>query len=99
MEIEEMVKLDDGFRIFLFLKERLSSLHDDVGVVVLFDPIAQKNLLVGAAEGFLCGILSLGCAGTGGDDAEHRDTEADGHSKPWCRSQNGGGSYHNCLKT
>ena len=36
-----------------FSKERLSSLHDDVGVVVLFDRIAQENLLVGAAEGFL----------------------------------------------
>jgi hypothetical protein len=40
MEIDEMVILDDGFRILFFLEERLSSLHDDVGVVVLFDRIA-----------------------------------------------------------
>ena len=67
MEIEKMVILDDGLCILLFLEERLSSLDDDVGVVVLFDRVAQKNLLVSAAQGLLCSILSLGCAGTWND--------------------------------
>src|SRR6266508_6999342 len=49
MEIEEMVILDNGLRILLSLEERLSPLHDDVGVVVLLDRIAQENLLVSAA--------------------------------------------------
>ena len=67
MEIEEMVILDNGFRILLFVKERLSPLHDDVGVVVLFDRIAQENLFVSAAQGFLRAVLGLGRAGTGRD--------------------------------
>ncbi len=79
MEIEEMVILDDGLRILLFFEERLSSLHDDVGVVVLFDSIAQENLFVGAAQGFLRCVLGLGCAGAGCGDREHRGTEAEGH--------------------
>ena len=88
MDIEEMVILDDGFRILLSLEERLSSLHDDVGVVVFFDCIAHEKLLIGAAEGFLCGILILGRTGAGSDDGdtEHRDTEAEGRCKSWRRS-------------
>ena len=98
MEIEEMVILDDGLRILLFLEERLSSLHDDVGVVVLFDRIAQENLLVSAAQGFLRGILILGCAGAGGDDTEYRDTEAEGRCKSWRSSQDAKRAYHHSLK-
>ena len=49
MEVEEMGIFDDGLRIFFFLEEGFSSLHDDVGIVVLFDRIAQENLLVGVA--------------------------------------------------
>jgi hypothetical protein len=79
MEIEEMGIFDDSLRILLFLEEGLSSLHDDVGIVVLFDSIAQENLLVGAAQGFLRRVLGLGLAGAGGGDREYRDTEAEGH--------------------
>ena len=81
MEIEEMGIFDDGFGIFLSLEVCLSSLHDDVGVVVLFHRIgiAQENLLVSAARSFLRGVLILGCAGAGGDETEHRDREAEGH--------------------
>ena len=62
MEIEEMGILDDGFRILLFLEERLSSFHDDVRVVVFLDPIAQEDLLVGAAQGFFrCVLGSWAC--------------------------------------
>src|SRR6266849_3188859 len=98
MEIEEMVILDDGFCIFLSLEERLSSLHDDVGVVVLFHRIAQENLLVSAAQSFLRGVLILGCAGAGGDETEHRDREAEGRCKSWRSSQDGKGAYHHCVK-
>ena len=93
-----MVILDDGLRILLFLEERLSSLHDDVGVVVLFDRIAQENLFVSPAQSFFRGILLLGCAGAGGDDAEYRDTEAESRCKSWRSSQDGKGAYHHCLK-
>ena len=78
MEIEEMGIFDDGFCVLLFLEECFSSLHDDVGVVVFFDRIAHENLFVGAAEGFLRGILTLGCTGAGGEDTECCDTEAEG---------------------
>ena len=97
MEIKEVGILDDGLRILLFLEECLSSLHDDVGVVVLFDPIAHENLLISAAEGFLRGILILGCAGAGGDDTECCDTEAEGHCHSWCSSRDRG-AYHHCPK-
>ena len=98
MEIEEMGILDDGFRILLFLEERLSSLHDDVGIVVLFDRIAQENLFVSAAQGFLRGILILGCAGAGGDDTEYRETEGEGRCQSWRSSQDGKWAYHHSMK-
>ena len=98
MEIEEMVILDDGFGILLFLEERLSSLHDDVGVVVLFHRIAKENLFVSAAQGFLRGLLLGRCAGTGRDEAECRDTEAGGHCQSWCSREHGGNPYHYCVK-
>jgi len=98
MEIEEMVILDDGLRILLFLEERLSSLHDDVGVVVLFDRITQENLFVSAAQGFLRGTLILGCARAGGGDTEYHDTEAEGRCKSRRGSQLGKGTYHHWLK-
>ena len=79
MEIKEMVILDDGFRILLFLEERLSSLHDDIGIVVFLDRISQENLLVSAAQGFLRRVFVFGRAGAGSDDAEYRHAEADGH--------------------
>ena len=79
VEFEEMVIFDDSFCIFLFLEKRLSPLHDDVGVIVLFDRIAHENLLVGAAEGLLRGFLLFRRAGAGGDDREYRDAEAEGH--------------------
>ena len=79
MEIEEMVILDDGFRILLFLEERLSSLHDDIGIVVFFDRISQENLLVSAAQGFLRRVFVFWRAGAGSDDAEYRHAEAEGH--------------------
>jgi hypothetical protein len=70
MEIEEMGILDDGLRVFFFFEKGLSSLHDDVGIVVLFNRVAQEDLFVCAAQGFLRRILSFGGAGTGGDKAE-----------------------------
>src|SRR6187399_751814 len=54
MEIEEMGILDDRLRILLFFEERFPSLHDDMGVVVLLDRIAQKNLFIRAAQSLLC---------------------------------------------
>ena len=78
MEIQEMGILDNGLCILLFLEERLSSLHDDVRIVVLFNRIAQENLFVGAAQGFLRSILIFGCAGAGGDETEYCHTEAGG---------------------
>ena len=98
MEFEEMVVLDDGFRILLFLEERLSSLHDDVGVVVLFHRIAHENLLVSAAQGFLRGLLLFGCAGTGRDEAEHRDTEANGRCQLLGSREDGGNPCHYCRE-
>ena len=79
VELEEMAIFDDSFRILLFLEKRLSPLHDNVGVVVLFDRIAHENLLVGAAERLLRGLLRFWCAGAGCDETECRDTEAEGH--------------------
>ena len=79
VEFEEMAIFDDGFRILLFLEKRLSPLHDDVGVIVLFDRIAHENLFVCATEGLLRGLLRFWFAGAGGDDREYRDTEAEGH--------------------
>lgn len=79
VELEEVGILDDGFRILFFVEIRLSSLHDDVRVIVLFDRIAQENLLISTAKGFLRGFLLFGCAGAGGGDTEGRDTEAEGH--------------------
>lgn len=90
MEIEKMVIFDDGLRILLFLEERLSSLHDDVGVVVLFDRIAQEYLFVSAAQGFLRAVLGLGRAGTGRDEAEDCRAEAEGHCNSW-RGERGQG--------
>ena len=99
MEIEEMVILDDGFRILLFLEECLSSLHDDVGVVVLFHRIAKENLFVSAAQGFLRGLLLWRRAGgTGRDQAEYRDTEAAGHRQSWCSREHGATPYHDCVE-
>ena len=89
MKIEEMGILDDGFRILLFLEECLSSFHDDVRVVVFLDPIAQEDLLVGAAQGFFRCVLGLGRAGAGGVDREDRETEAEGHGHSPRRSVEG----------
>ena len=49
MQFEEMVELDDGFRIFLFFEVGFSSLHNDVGIVVFFDRIADENVFVCAS--------------------------------------------------
>ena len=95
MEIEEMIIFDDGFRVLLFLEERFSPLHDDVGVVVLFHRIAKENLFVSAAQGFLRSILIFGCAGTGRDETEYCDTEADGSCQSW-GSQDRARACHNC---
>jgi hypothetical protein len=83
MEIEEVVIFHDGFRVFLFLEERFASLHDDVGVVVLLDCIAQEDLLVGPAQSFLGRVLGLGCAGAGRDDAEDGHAKAESRCQPW----------------
>ena len=79
MEIEEVVIFDDGFRIFFFLEECLSPFHDDIGVVVFFDRIAQENLFVGAAQRFLRALWGLGRAGTGREDEEYRRAKAEGY--------------------
>lgn len=76
MEIEEMIILNDGLRVFLFLEERLPSFHDDVRIVVFLDPIAQEDLLVSAAQGFFRSVLGLGRARAGGGDRKDCETEA-----------------------
>ena len=73
VELEEMGIFDNGFRILIFLKKRLSPFHDHVWVVVLLDRIAQENLFVGAAEDFFRGILFFRCTGAGSDDTECHD--------------------------
>ena len=78
MEIEEVVVLGDRFPVFLFFEEGFAPFHDDVGVVVFLDRIAQEDLFVGAAQGLLRGILRFGCAGTGSDDAEDERAQAEG---------------------
>lgn len=83
MEIEEVVIFHDGFRVFLFFEERFASLHDDVGVVVLLDCIAQEDLLVGPAQGFLGRVLGLGCTGAGRDDAEDGQAKAESRCSSW----------------
>ena len=98
MKIEKMGILDDGLRILLFLEERLSSLHDDVRVVVFFDSIAQEDLFVGAAQGFFRCVLGLGRAGAGGGDREDRDTEAEGQGYSSRRSLEREAAYHHCRK-
>ncbi len=76
MEIEEMIILNDGLRVFLFLEERLPSFHDDVRIVVFLDPIAQEDLLVSAAQGFFRSVLGLGRARAGGGGRKDCETEA-----------------------
>ena len=98
MKIEEMGILDDGFRILLFLEECLSSFHDDVRVVVFLDPIAQEDLLVGAAQGLFRCVLGLGRAGAGGVDREDRETEAEGHGHSPRRSVEGEPVCHDCRE-
>ena len=98
MEIEEMVILDDGLCILLFPKERLSSLHDDVRVVVFLDSITQEDLFVGAAQGFFRCVWGFGSAGAGSGDREDRDTEAEGQGHPSRRSLEREAAYHHCRK-
>ena len=98
VEVEEMGILDHGLRIFLSLEEGLSTLHDDVGVVVLFDRIAQEDLFVRAAQGFLRRILFFGCAGAGGNQTAYCHTEANGRCQSWRSSEYGGRAYHHCVK-
>lgn len=81
MEIEEVVVFGDRFPVFLFFEEGFAPFHDDVGVVVFLDRIAQEDLFVGAAQGLLRSILCFGCAGTGSDDAEDERAQAESYCK------------------
>ena len=53
MKIEKVEIFDDRFGVFLFLEKGFAALHDDVGVVVLLDGIAEKNRLVRSAQRLL----------------------------------------------
>ncbi|OGW91477.1 MAG: hypothetical protein A3K11_07815 [Nitrospirae bacterium RIFCSPLOWO2_12_FULL_63_8] len=59
VQVQEMLVLDDRFRVVFPLEERLGPLDDDVGVVVFLDGVAEEDLLVGGAEG-LAGLSILG---------------------------------------
>ncbi len=53
VKIEKVEIFDDGFGVLLFLEKGFAALHDDVGVVVLLNGIAEKNRLVRSAERLL----------------------------------------------
>lgn len=89
MEVEEVVIFHDGFRVFLFFEERFASLHDDVGVVIFLDRVAQEDLLVGAAQGFLGRVLGLGCTGAGRDNAEDGHAQDKSCCQSWRNRENG----------
>lgn len=50
MQVEKVVIFDERFGIFLLVEEGFAALHDDVRVIVLFDGVAEEDLLVGAAD-------------------------------------------------
>ena len=47
VEVQEMLVFNDGFRIFLFLKEGFRPLHHDGWVGVLFYGVGAENLQIG----------------------------------------------------
>ena len=53
VKIEKVEIFDDRFGVFLFLEKGFTALHDDVGVIVLLDGIAEKNRLVRSAQRLL----------------------------------------------
>ena len=55
VQVQKMLIFDDRFRVSLFFMKRFRSFQDDVGVIVHFDGVPDKNL----------GIGSLGTSGRG----------------------------------
>ena len=53
MKVHEVVVLDEGLRILLFLKIRFPPLHDDIGMVVVVEGITDENLLIRSTDDFL----------------------------------------------
>jgi hypothetical protein len=49
VKIEKVEIFNDRFGVFFFLEKGFATLHDDVGVVVLLDGIAEKYRLVSSA--------------------------------------------------
>ena len=55
VQVQKMLIFDDRFRVPLFFMKRFRSFQDDVGIIVHFDGVPDKNL----------GIGSLGTCGRG----------------------------------
>ena len=75
VQVEEMLVLNDGFRIFLFLEEGLGPFHDDVGVIILLDRVAHENLFIRSAERLGAGGRRFGRTGTADGYAEDGRSE------------------------
>ncbi len=51
VQVQEMLVLDDGFRVRFLLEKRLRPFHDHVRVIILFHAhVAGKQLFVGSAQ-------------------------------------------------